>query len=47
VFALAFQSRLLLVEMSDGPVLDASSVAVRVEVDKLSGRTWEVAGTRN
>lgn len=47
VFELEFKPGLLVAELSEGPVLDSSSVTFRIEVDKPPGRqTWEVAGAK-
>jgi site-specific DNA recombinase len=47
VFELEFKPGELVAELSDGPLLDASTVCFRIEVDKPPGRqTWEVSGTR-
>jgi site-specific DNA recombinase len=47
VFELQFKPGLLVAELSEGPLLDSSTVGFRVEVEKAPGRqTWEVSGAR-
>lgn len=47
VFELEFRPGLLVAELSEGPVLDSSTVTFRIEVDKKPGKqTWEVSGAR-
>lgn len=47
VFELEFKPGVLVAELTDGPVLDPSPVAFRIEVNKAPGqKTWEVVGSR-
>lgn len=47
VFELEFKPGLLVAELTEGPVLDSSSVVFRIVVNKPPGqKNWEVTGTR-